>query len=345
MRRTVLALIAGLVAGAAAPNANASALEDRIWLESYLSFPVEDVKPTAAMMGYLGRVKQVTLTFRIAPGPGPGISRRTVTRFHEDGTVVDETDTDLNTASTSFHASYFYDDRRELSRIVRENYAARETETIDFAHDEAGFLVGAVFTTNGQLSKSVEIVNSSAGRPIRARTRLADGRIQSEVTSEYSGDVVTLDYVGASGASHVTTTFRLDAQGRPVSAQTARRDRASEVNYDGQYSYTYLPDGRKLFHGVERYPNAVPPAQCVFDRELFANGGVKSSSVVGNHVTCPTSSSVEPEVALDGEGNFTHTRLGQYERVYEIEYFDTPAPGAQASGPMLANRPDRTLQR
>lgn len=320
-------------------------LGDRIWLESYLSYPVEDVKPTAAMMGYLGHVKQVTLTFRIAPGPGPGMNRKTVTRFHDDGRVADETDIDLDTASTSFHASYLYDGRRELTRIVRENYAARETETIDFAHDAAGYLTGAVFKTNGQLARSIEIENSSAGRPIRVLTRLADGRVQSVVTADYSGGAVTLDYSSASGASRVTTIFTLDAQGRPVSAQTARRDSASEVNYDGQYRYTYLPDGRKLFHGIEQYPNATPPAQCVFDREFFGNGGVKSSSVIGNHVTCPTSASVEPEVALDREGNFAHTRLGRQERVYQIEYFDTPAPSAQLQGPMLANRPDQTLQR
>jgi len=348
MRKTPLAAIAVLVAGllaATAPDAGATMPGERIWLESYLSFPVEDVALTSAMMGYLGHVKQVTLTFRIAAGPGPEISRRTVTRFHEDGRILDETDTDLNTASTSFHASYFYGERREITRIVRENYAAKETETIDFAYDAADFLVGAAFRTNGELRKSVEIANSSAGRPVRVLTRLADGRVQSEMTSEYSDDGVTLDYVSASGASHVTTTFELDAQGRPLSAQTARRDRASEVDYDGQYRYIYLPDGRKLFHGVEHYSNATPPAQCVFDREFFANGGVKSSSVAGNHVTCPTSSAVKPEVALDGEGNFIHTRLGHYDRVYQIEYFNAPAVGARAGGPMFANQSDRTLQR
>jgi hypothetical protein len=321
-----LSAAALILAGLSAPAA-ASALTERIWLESYLSYPIEDVPHTAASMGYLGHVKEVSADFTIrGPGGVPMMSRRTVTDFDEDGRAADEVDTDLLLGGTAYRAIYRYNARRQIALITRENYDERRTDTIAFNYDAKGRLIGASFTRNDAPLKRIAIVNDTRGRPLSAATILPDGREISRVTYTYANRAVTIAYAGDFGAAHVTSVFQLDAQGRPLTAETQRRDVERQVDYDGTYRYTYLSDGEKLFHGVEFRPNALPHAtRCVFDREFFANGGARHTEATGDGVTCQNGPSASPEAEFDAAGNFTHTRLGPYEHTYRITYFAAPS--------------------
>jgi hypothetical protein len=315
-----------IVAGLGAPAA-ASPLTERIWLQSYLTYPIEDVPFTAAAMGYLGHVKEVIADFTIrGPGGAPLMSRRTVTDFDEDGRAADEVDTDLLLGGTAYRATYRYNAKKQIALITRENYDERRTDTIAFDYDAKGLLVGASFTRNGEPLKRIAIVDDASGRPLSAATILPDGRTISRVTYAYAAHSVTVAYSGDFGAAHVISTFQFDAQGRPLTAETQRRDVEPQVDYDGAYRYTYLADGEKLFHGVEFHPNALPhPTRCVFDREFFANGGAKHSAAEGDGVTCQNGPSASPEAEFDAAGNFTHTRLGPYEHTYRITYFAAPS--------------------
>ncbi len=313
--------LAGFAAGAAA-----SPLRDRIWLESYLSFPIEDVPFTASAMGYRGRVKEVTAVFDIHDRRGSlATSRETVARFFEDGRAAEEIDTDRLAAQTVFRAVYSYNDRKQIAAITRTDYAAGTTEAIDFLYDAKGFLVGAQMRQDGRIEKNIAIVNTETGQPLLVLTRSPDGQELSRVAYTYADDAVRIAYTGDGGAARVISVFALDAAGRTVAAATQRRDAAAVVDYDGTYRYTYLPDGGKLFHGVEFHPNALPhPTSCVLDREFFANGGASHTQAEGDDVTCQNAPSPRPDVAFDPQGNFTWTRLGPYEHSYRIVYYAAP---------------------
>ncbi len=326
MRLRALAFAAAATFGAVVSQANASVLSDRIWLESYLSFPLEDVAFTASAMGYLGRVKEASILVNLGGGALPAVKRKTAVRFYEDGRAAEEVDTDPSTGQILFQASYRYNARNQIATIIRNNYEAKEIETVEFAYDAKSDLSGATVDRNGVVKKRFAIATTSSGQPKEVVTLLPDGRALARVTYTYSDGAVTIDYSGDFGAARVTTSFKLDAQGRPIAAETQRRDDAPEVDYDGHYTYTYLANGDKLFHGVETHPNAQPhPSECVKDAEFFPNGGAKSTKTAGDDITCPDTSSTHPEVEFDQQGNFKHTRLGRNERFYDIEYFGAPS--------------------
>jgi hypothetical protein len=325
-RLAILSLAAAIAFAGLPPRADAFTSGDRIWLESYLAFPIENVPFTASAMGYLGRVKEVSAQFDIRDRRGSlATSRETTARFYEDGRAAEEVDTDLLTAQIVFRAVYRYNERKQIAQIARNDYAAGTVETTDFAYDAKGLLIGASMTRDGRIEKSVAIVNTSTGRPLLALTRLPDGREVSRVTYTYADDAVRVAYTGASGAERVISVFALDAQGRPVAAATQRRDAAPQVDYDGTYRYSYLADGGKLFHGVEDHPNALPhPSRCVLDREFFPNGAARRTQAVGDDITCQNAPSPQPDVAFDAQGNFSRSKLGAYEHLYHIVYYATP---------------------
>ena len=326
VRRGIFALCVALVLPGRALAADGSELHDRIWLESYLSYPIADVAFTASAMGYVGRVKEAESVFAIHGGRAGGIQRKTVARFFEDGRAVDEVDTDPATARTLFAASFRYDDRKRITNIIRDDMETKQSEAIDFSYDSRGVLAGAVFRNNGLVTKRIEVASAADGRPQEVVTRLPGGQVSSRITYTYGKGTVDIAYEGDFGAARVHSLFTLDAQGRPVAAETQRRDEVPEVDYDGSYSYTYRPDGTKVFHGVELHAYAQPhPTKCVLDEEFFANGGAKSAKAVGDDVTCERPYGTTPVVELDAQGNFRHTRLGAYEHTYQIEYFGVPA--------------------
>lgn len=310
-----------------APAAGAMPSGERIWLESYLAFPIENVPFTASAMGYLGPVKQVAATFAIRDARGAlATSRQTVVQFYPDGRAAEETDIDLLTHQIVFRAVYRYNRRNQIAEIARNDYAANTAELIDFAYDANGFLVGATMKSDGRVEKVVTIVNSRDGKPLEVENRLGDGREISRVAYRYAEDSVRIAYTADGGAEQVVSIFTLDAKGRPVAAETQRRDTASVVDYDGTYRYTYLADGEKLFHGVEDHLHAQPqPTRCVIDREFFKNGGVRHAESVGDDITCRDRPSPDPEVGFDVEGNFTHAQLGPYEHAYAITYYAAPS--------------------
>jgi len=322
MRLALFPLALAAVAGFA-PVAKAMPSGERVWLESYLAFPIENVPFTASAMGYLGPVKEVAATFDIRDARGAlATSRQTVATFYPDGRAAEETDTDLLAHQIVFRAVYRYNQRNQIAEIARNDYAAGTAELIDFTYDKNGFLVGATMRNDGRIEKLVTIVNSPGGKPLEVENRLADGREISRLAYRYDDASVRIAYTAAGGAEQVISVFTLDAQGRPVTAATERRDTASMVDYDGTYRYTYLADGEKLFHGVEDHIHAQPRAtRCVIDREFFKNGGVRHAESVGDDITCRDRPAPDPEVAFDAEGNFTQSRLGPYEHIYAITYY------------------------
>ena len=325
--RSLLLPVAGAALLCIAPTARAMPSGERVWLQSYLAFPIENLPFTAEAMGYLGPVKQVVARFDIHDTRGAlASSRQTVVHFYPDGRAADETDSDLLAKASVFHAVYSYNKRQQIAEILRSDYVAGTVEMIDFQYDAQGFLVGATMERNGRAEQSVAIVNTSAGKPLAVVNRLPDGREISHIAYTYTEDSVRIAYTAAGGAERVISAFTLDADGRPVAATTERRDTASVVDYDGVYHYTYLPDGEKLFHGVEDHPHALPqPTRCVIDREFFKNGGVRHAESVGDDITCRDQPSPDPEVAFDAEGNFTCSRLGSYEHAYAITYYPAPS--------------------
>lgn len=325
--RSLLLPLAGAALLSIAPVARAMPSGERIWLESYLAFPIENLRFTAAAMGYLGPVKQVVARFDVHDAYGAlASSRQTVIRFYPDGRAADETDIDLLGKTNVFHAAYSYNKRDQIAEIVRSDYVAGTVEMIDFQYDARGFLIGATTERNGRAEQSVAISNTGAGKPLVVVNRLADGREVSRIVYTYTEDGVRIAYTAAGGAERVVSAFTLDAEGRPLAATTERRDTASVVDYDGAYRYTYLPDGEKRFHGVEDHPHALPqPTRCVIDREFFKNGGVRHAESVGDDITCRDRPSPDPEVAFDAEGNFTRSRLGAYEHAYAITYYPAPS--------------------
>lgn len=327
MRYRILASIGAIAVVAVAARASASPLNERIWLQSYLSYPIEDVPFTAAAMGYLGHVKQVSAVFTIHGASGQLlISRETVARFYADGRAAEEVDRDLLHPQITYRATYRYNDHRQIAAITRNDYAEGILEQIDFSYDAKGYLVGARFDRDGKLLKRIAIANSASGKPQAVSILLPDGREISHIAYSYGDHVVAIAYKGDFGAARVTTIFHLDAQGRPVTAETRRRDVAPQADYDGTYRYTYLPDGGKTFHGVELHLHVLPhPTRCVFDRVFYPNGGAKRVEAEGDDITCRNASTPRPEVEFDAVGNFTHTRLGRYEHSYRIVYYPTPS--------------------
>ncbi|HXS41068.1 MAG TPA: hypothetical protein VN766_12855 [Stellaceae bacterium] len=324
--RSLLLPLAGAVLLSLAPIARALPSGERVWLQSYLDFPIENLRFTAGAMGYLGPVKEVVARFDIGDARGAAASsRETVVRFYPDGRAAEETDRDLLAKTTVFHAVYSYNTRNQIAEIRRSDYVAGTVETIGFQYDAQGFLVGATMERNGRAEQSVAIANTSAGKPLLVTTRLADGREVSRIAYTYTEHGVRIAYTAAGGAERVVSAFTLDADGRPVAATTERRDTASVVDYDGVYRYTYRADGDTLFHGVEDHPHALPqPTRCVIDREFFKNGALRHAESVGDDITCDRPGP-DPEIAFDAEGNVTRSRLGAYEHAYAITYYTTPS--------------------
>src|SRR5690348_3512229 len=142
--RSLLLPLAGAVLLSMAPTAHPMPSGERVWLQSYLAFPIENLPFTAAAMGYLGPVKEVVSRFDIGDARGAlASSRQTVVHFYADGRAADETDTDLLAKTSVFHAVYSYNKHDQIAEIVRSDYVAGTVEMIDFQYDARGFLVGA----------------------------------------------------------------------------------------------------------------------------------------------------------------------------------------------------------
>jgi hypothetical protein len=172
--------------------------------------------------------------------------------------------------------------------------------------------------TDGRLVETVEVTNYPDGRPKEALQRLADGKAEWRLVYAYKDNAVTIDQFydyELTRKGQTTATFHLDDQGRIQLAEVQRRDEIPVGNFsddfDGRYSYSYLPDGRKTLSAAETYPNPHPGGSCTFDTAYFPNGLIDESTARSSSgVWCARKTGEKTEEKFDAEGNLIVRRSG-----------------------------------
>jgi hypothetical protein len=315
-------------------------------LEGFVAHPLKDTfrvqrtKASARAMGLIGNVKHATITkITYADDGSLKGKHQTVTTFFEDGRVKAEVDTDLLTSQAISHTSYIYNAAKKITTISDRLDILKRTDSIDFTYDLKGYLTKVTYKTGGAVTEIVEVTNYPDGRPKEALQRLSSGKAEWRIIYEYKDGQVTIEefYDGPLSKGKITSTFRLDGQGRPVNIETQQRDESPAMDYDGSYRYTYLSDGRKTLHASEKHPNAKPrPGECTFDVEYFKNGieDYRSARLITDVFFCAHPIPSINEVEFDNFGNFKHVKHGdnkvelgravtkwKFEDIYEISYY------------------------